>query len=115
MYEYLFGNSMVLTLGICIAFYGYLVRVHQWTGLVAGADRTALPKQDIASIAGGFILAVGLLVAGYGLLFRTTSINSVWITHSFTVGVVALTLRTLHQLTAYEPAPSGESIAPADD
>jgi len=114
MYEYLFGSPVVLAFGLCIALCGYLVRVHQWTWLVAGADSTALPRQDVASIAGGFILALGAVVTGYGVLFRTTSIGSVWVTHSFTIGVLVLTLRALHQLTTYESEASG-SIAPADD
>jgi hypothetical protein len=115
MYEYLFGSPIVLALGLCIGLYGYLVRVHQWTWLVAGSDRTALPREDLASMVGSFILALGVVVTAYGAFFQTTSINSVWVTHSFTIAVVGLTLWTLHRLTTYEPRDRQESIAPADD
>jgi hypothetical protein len=115
MYEYLFGPPVVLALGLGIGLYGYLVRVHQWTWLVAGSDRTALPREDVASMVGGFILALGLVITAYGTLFRTTSINSVWVTHSFTIAVVVLTMWTLHRLTTYEPRDSQESLSPADD
>jgi len=113
MYEYLFGPAVVLAFGIGIGLYGYLVRVHGWTWLVAGTGR--LSEREVARIAGGFILSLGVVITAYGLFFRTTNINSVWVTHSFTLAVVGLTLRPLYQLTAEEPPNSQNSIAPADD
>jgi len=115
MYEYLFGPPIILGLGLCIGLYGYLVRVHQWTWLVAGARRTNLPQRSVATIAGGLILAVGLLITGYGLLWQQTSIGGAWVTHSFTIAVVVLTLWSLHRLVTCEPQNTQESISPADD
>ena len=92
-----------LGVGGLLVVLGYLIKVRQWTFLLAGYDRTSpVPDDVVADIAGNTVLRIGLASVTLGVVVALSDVPS----HLPTVfGVVILltVARLIYRLHTYTP------------
>jgi len=93
--------------GALLVVLGYLIKIRQWTFLLAGYDRTSpVPDDVVADIAGNTVLRIGAAALVIGAVVTLTDVPG-YLATVFEVAVLLAVGRLLYRLHTYSPDGTG--------
>ena len=96
------AESWFATGGLLLAL-AYLIRVREWTFLIAGYDASVdIPEVIAANIVGNFLARAGIAALAIGIVAVTTTVDMNTIGLMFAVLLVIDLLRVVYRLNTYE-------------
>lgn len=89
--------------GAVVLVFGYLIRYHQWTVLIAGYDASSpLAEEVIADIVGSALLRIGVATVGWGVLEALTTPPD-YLGLVFAAAVLLAIGRVLYRIHTFTP------------
>lgn len=89
--------------GVLLIVAGGLIKFFGWTFLLAGYDeRSPVPDDVLAKMAGNTVLRIGLAALGFGIIASVSDLPS-YLTLVFEGAILVVVLRLLYRLHTYSP------------